>query len=75
MKYGSSLCRFATDSMMMGGDKYKSMMGGGVGVVGMGCGRGWGGGVCCLLEVPEGCSCQVNALQCTLEGIETDVGK
>ena len=25
-----------------------------------------GGGVCCLLEVPEGCSCQVNVLQCTL---------
>ena len=31
-----------------------------------------GGGVCCLLEVPEGCSCQVNALQYTLEGV---VGK
>ena len=29
-----------------------------------------GGGVCCLLEVPEGCSCQVNILQCTLEGIQ-----
>ena len=31
-----------------------------------------GGGVCCLLEVPEGCSCQVNVLQvqCTLEGVE-----
>ena len=23
----------------------------------------WGGGVSCLLEVPEGCSCQVNILQ------------
>ena len=34
-----------------------------------------GGGVCCLLEVPEGCSCQVNVLQCTLEGVETVVGK
>ena len=33
------------------------------------------GGVCCLLEVPEGCSCQVNVLQCTLEGIEIVVGK
>ena len=30
-----------------------------------------GGGVSCLLEVPEGCSCQVNVLQCTLEGVET----
>ena len=29
-----------------------------------------GGGVSCLLEVPEGCSCQVNILQCTLEGFE-----
>ena len=36
---------------------------------------GWGGGVCCLLEVPEGCSCQVNVLHCTLEGVETAVGK
>ena len=34
-----------------------------------------GGGVCCLLEVPEGCSCQVNILQRTLEGVETVVGK
>ena len=43
-------------------------------------GLGWGGSgkytsVCCLLEVPEGCSCQVNVLQCTLEGGETVVGK
>ena len=36
---------------------------------------GWGGGVCCLLEVPQGCSCQVNILQCTLEGVKTVVGK
>ena len=36
---------------------------------------GWGGGVYCLLQVPEGCSCQVNVLQCTLEGVETVVGK
>ena len=35
---------------------------------------GWGGGVC-MLEVHEGCSCQVNILQCTLEGDETVVGK
>ena len=34
-----------------------------------------GGGVYCLLEVPEGCSCQVNVLQCTLEGVETVEGK
>ena len=46
-----------------------------MGVVGMGCGRRWGGGVCCLLEVPEGCSCQVNILQCTLEGVKNVVGK
>ena len=25
--------------------------------------------------MPEGCSCQVNVLQCTLEGVETVVGK
>ena len=34
-----------------------------------------GGGGYCLLEVPEGCNCQVNVLQCTLEGVETVVGK
>ena len=34
-----------------------------------------GGGVCCLLEVPEGCSCQVNFLQCTFKGVETVMGK
>ena len=34
-----------------------------------------GGGVYCLLEVPEGCSCQVNVLQCTIEGVEIVVGK
>ena len=38
--------------------------------------RGAGGRVvCCLLEVPQGCSCQVNILQCTLEGVKTVVGK
>ena len=31
------------------------------------------GGVCCLLEVPQGCSCQVNILQCTLEGVGVEV--
>ena len=34
-----------------------------------------GGGVCCLLEMHEGCSCQVNVLQCTIEDVETVVGK
>ena len=34
-----------------------------------------GGSVYCLLEVPGGCSCQVNVLQCTLEGVVTVVGK
>ena len=35
----------------------------------------WGVRVCGLLDVPEGCSCQVNVLQCTLEGVKTVVGK
>ena len=47
----------------------------GGGVVGTGCGGDMGGGVCCLLAVPEGCSCQVNVLQCTLDGVEVVVGK
>ena len=53
----------------MGGEKYNSMLGDdGMGVVGMGCGGGvGGGGIYCLVEVPQGCSCQVNILQCTLE--------
>ena len=51
------------------------MMGEGGSVAGTGCGEGRGGGVCCLLEVPEGCRCQVNVLQCTLEGVVTVVGK
>ena len=29
-----------------------------------------GGGVCCVWEVPEGCSCQVNILPCTIEGVQ-----
>ena len=37
--------------------------------------RDWDGGVCCLLEVPEGCSCQVNVLHCTLEGVKNVVSK
>ena len=41
----------------MGGEKYNLMLGDDMGVVGMGCGcgGGLGGGVCCLLEVPQGC--------------------
>ena len=45
----------------MDGKKYRSVMG---------CSKDRVGGVYCLLEVPEGCSCQVNTLQCTLEGVE-----
>ena len=55
--------------------KYKSMMGEGGVWQGRGVEGDRGGGVCCLLEVAEGCSCQVNVLQCTLKGIETVVGK
>ena len=32
-------------------------------------------GIYCLIEVPQGCSCQVNILQCSLEGVKTVVGK
>ena len=28
------------------------------------------GGVCCLLEVPEGCRCQINILQWTVDGVK-----
>ena len=38
-------------------------------------GNGVRGGMCCILEVPEGCSCQVNVLQCTIEGVEIVGGK
>ena len=34
-----------------------------------------GSGVSCLLDVPEGCSFQVNVLQCALEGVETYMRK
>ena len=44
------------------GEKYNSMMGD-------------GGGVCCLLEVPEGSSYQVNVLQCTVAGVKTVASK
>ena len=44
----------------MDGEKYKSVMGEGVGCGRDGVWRG-GGGVCCLL-VPVGCSCQVNVM-------------
>ena len=59
----------------MDGEKYKSMMGEGGGVVGMGWKGDRGGAVYCLLEVPEGCSYQVNVLQCTLTGVENVVDK
>ena len=59
----------------MDGERYRSVMWEGGGVVGTGCGGDMGGGVCCLLAVPEGCSCQVNVLQCTLEGVDVVVGK
>ena len=26
--------------------------------------------LCCLLEVPEGCSCQVSIMNCTLESVQ-----
>ena len=39
------------------------------------CGGGRGGGVCCLWEVPERCSCQVNVLKCTLEGFHICLDK
>ena len=57
----------------MDGEKYKSVMGEDVGCGRDGVWRG-GGGVCCQL-VPVGCSCQVNVMQCTLEGVDTVVGK
>ena len=50
-------------------------------IQGWGCGRDgvWRGTgwwcVLVILEVPEGCNCQVNVLQCTLKGVETVVGK
>ena len=51
----------------MDGEKYSSvtMMEGG-----WGCDRDRDTGGCCLLEVLEGCRCQVNILHCTLEGVE-----
>ena len=58
----------------MDGEKNKSMMGEGGGVVGMVVDDRVGG-VRFLLDVREGCSCQVNVLQCTLKGVETVVGK
>ena len=41
------------------------------------CGRDgvWSGTGCCLLEVPEGCSFQVNILQCTDEGVQVVMDK
>ena len=73
MLSGSGIRVFVLGNMGLGwvdGEKYQSIMGEGRGVEG-----DMGGGVYCLLEVPEGCNCQVNVLQCTLEGVETVVGK
>ena len=61
-----------------GWEKLNSMLGDGVGVVGMGCGEGlgwWDILSIRVLEVPQGCSCQVIILQCTLEGFKDVVGK
>ena len=66
----------------MDGETYKSVIGEGGGVIGTAYGCGGGQGWWCVLyiaktnmEVPEGCNCQVNVLQCTLEGVEIVVGK
>ena len=78
MLSGSGIRVFVLGNMGLGWGGWGKVQvndGGGWGVVGMGCGGGRGGGVYCLLEVPEGCNCQVNVLQCTLEGVKTVVGK
>ena len=49
------------------------MMGEGGGVVGMGCGGGQGWWCVAYWRCTKGC--QINILQCTLEGVETVVGK
>ena len=78
MLSGSGIRVFVLGNMGLGWGGWGKVQindGEGGGVVGMGCGGGRGGGVYCLLEVPEGCNCQVNVLQCTLKGVETVVGK
>ena len=76
MLSGSGIRVFVLGNMGYG-EKYKSVMGEGRGVVGTVCegGQGWWCVLLINLEVPEGCSFQVNVLQCTLEGVETVVGK
>ena len=66
-KWNKSVCAWECG---VDGEKYRSVV----------CGRdmvwrGAVGGVCCLLDVPEGCSYQVNIRQCTLEGVEVVVDK
>ena len=80
MLSGSGIRAFVLGNMGLGWGGWRKVQvndggGWGGGVVGAGCRGGRGGGVCCLLEVPEGRSCQVSVLQCTLEGVETVVGK
>ena len=50
-----------------GWEKVQINYGGGWGCGRVGVWRGRGGGVYCLLEVPEGCDCQVNVLQAPLK--------
>ncbi|KAK2171400.1 hypothetical protein NP493_1072g01008 [Ridgeia piscesae] len=78
MLSGSGIRVFVVVNMGLGWGGWGKVQvndGGGWGYGRDGCGGGRGGGVCCLLEVSEGCSCQVNVLQCTFEGVETVVGK
>ena len=75
MLSGSGIRVFVLGNMGLGWGGWGKVQIKGGGVVGMGCGGGRGGGVYWLLEVPEGCNCQVNVLQCTLKGVETVVGK
>ena len=74
MLSGSGIRVFVLGNMRLGWGGWGKVQIKGGGVVGMGCGGGRGGGVYWLLEVPEGCNCQVNVLQCTLKGVETVVG-
>ena len=75
MLSGSGIRVFVLGNMGLGWGGWGKVQIKAGGVVGMGCGGGRGGGVYWLLEVPEGCNCQVNVLQCTLKGVETVVDK
>ncbi|KAK2182353.1 hypothetical protein NP493_357g00001 [Ridgeia piscesae] len=70
MLSGSGIRVFVLGNMGLGWGGWGKVQIKGGGVVGMGCGGGRGGGVYWLLEVPEGCNCQVNVLQCTLKGVK-----